>query len=75
MRETLGSVLGSGRSPGEGNGPPVQYSHLDDLIARGAFWIRQASVCPGKHGTFVSLSLAVFRCVSGGLCSSMKITL
>ena len=26
----MGSVLGSGRSPGGGNGNPLQYSHQDD---------------------------------------------
>ena len=30
MRETLGSILGSGRSPGEGNGNPLQYSCLEN---------------------------------------------
>ena len=28
--EDLGSILGSGRSPGEGNGNPVQYSCLEN---------------------------------------------
>ena len=31
-----GSVPGSGRSPGEGNGSPLQYSCLRNLIDRGA---------------------------------------
>ena len=30
MPETLGSVPGSGRSPGEGNGKPLQYSCLEN---------------------------------------------
>ena len=29
---------GSGRSPGEENGYPLQYSHLEHLIDRGAWW-------------------------------------
>ena len=33
----LGSVPGSGRSPGEGNGNPVQYSCLGTLMDRGAW--------------------------------------
>ena len=37
MRETLGSVLGSGRSHGEGNGYPLQYSCLENSIERGAW--------------------------------------
>ena len=31
----LGSVPGSGRSPGEGNGNPLQYSFLDNPMDRG----------------------------------------
>ena len=31
-----GSIPGSGRSPGEGNGKPLQYSFLDNRMDRGA---------------------------------------
>ena len=31
-----GSIPGSGRSPGEGNGNPLQYSCLDSPMDRGA---------------------------------------
>ena len=34
----LGSILGSGRSPGEGNGYPLQYSYLENFMDRGAWW-------------------------------------
>ena len=33
----LGSIPGSGRSPGEGNGNPLQYSCLGNPIDRGAW--------------------------------------
>ena len=33
-----GSVPGSGRSPGEGNGYPLQYSCLENSMDRGAWW-------------------------------------
>ena len=33
----LGSIPGSGRSPGEGNGSPVQYSCLEKPMDRGAW--------------------------------------
>ena len=33
-----GSVLGLGRSPGEGNGNPLQYSCLENPMDRGAWW-------------------------------------
>ena len=34
----LGSVPGLGRSPGEGNGYPLQYSCLENSTDRGAWW-------------------------------------
>ena len=33
-----GSVPRSGRSPGEGNGTPLQYSCLENPTDRGAWW-------------------------------------
>ena len=33
----VGSILGSGRSPGEGNGNPLQYSFLENSVDRGAW--------------------------------------
>ena len=38
----LGSIPGSGRSPGGGNGNPLQYSCLENSVDRGAL---QAPVC------------------------------
>ena len=35
--EDLGSILGLGRSPGEGNGNPLQYSCLKNSMDRGAW--------------------------------------
>ena len=34
----LGSIPGLGRSPGEGNGYPLQYSCLENSVDRGAWW-------------------------------------
>ena len=34
----LGSIPGSGRSPGEGNGHPLRYSCLENPMDRGAWW-------------------------------------
>ena len=34
----LGSIPGSGRIPGEGNGHLLQYSYLDNPMDRGAWW-------------------------------------
>ena len=36
--EDLGSIPGSGRSPGEGHGNPLQYSCLGNPMDRGAWW-------------------------------------
>ena len=37
-----GSIPGSRRSPGEGNGNPLQYSCLENSMDRGAWW---STVC------------------------------
>ena len=34
----VGSIPGSGRSPGEGNGNPLQYSCLENSMNGGAWW-------------------------------------
>ena len=34
----VGSVPGLRRSPGEGNGNPVQYSFLENPMDRGTWW-------------------------------------
>ena len=34
----MGSILGLGRSPGEGNGSALQYSCLENSKNRGAWW-------------------------------------
>ena len=33
-----GSIPGLGRSPGVGNGNPLQYSCLENFMGRGAWW-------------------------------------
>ena len=34
----MGLIPGSGRSPGEGHGKPLQYSYLDNSMDRKAWW-------------------------------------
>ena len=34
----MGLIPGLGKSPGEGNGNPLQYSCLENPIDRGAWW-------------------------------------
>ena len=36
--QEAGSIPGSGRSPGEENGNPLQYSSLENPMDRGAWW-------------------------------------
>ena len=36
--EDLNLIPGSGKSPGEGNGTPLQYSCLENSTDRGAWW-------------------------------------
>ena len=36
----MGLILVSGRSPGEENGSPLQYSFLGNPVDRGAWWAR-----------------------------------
>ena len=41
----LGSLPGSGRFPGEGNGKSLQYSCLSNLMDRGVWWAKSV----GSH--------------------------
>ena len=36
--KNVGSIPGSGRSPRDGNGNPLQYSCLENPMERGAWW-------------------------------------
>jgi len=45
----LGLIPGSGRSPGEGNGNPLQYSCLENLIDRGAWWAPVHGISRVRH--------------------------
>ena len=47
----LGLIPGSGRSPGEGNGNPLQCFHLENPMDRGACW---ATVDGVKSQTWLS---------------------
>ena len=43
----LGSIPGSGRSPGEENGYPLQCSCLENSMDRGAWWATVHGVSKG----------------------------
>ena len=53
----LGLIPGLGRSPGEGNGNPLQYACLENSVDRGAWW---ATFSPWGHRVgqeWITLSL------------------
>ena len=49
MQETPGSIPGSERSPGEGNGHPLQYLCLGDPMDRGAWRATVHGVARVRH--------------------------
>ena len=53
----VGSIPGSGRSPRGGHGNPLQYSCLENLKNRGAWWatvhgIAKSRMRPSKHADY-----------------------
>ena len=54
----LGLILGSGRSPGEGNGNALQYSCLENPMDRGAWWatVHGDAKSQTRLSGFISLS-------------------
>ena len=46
-----GSVPGWGRSPGEGNGNPLQYSCLENPMDRGGWWATGKVLDTMEHST------------------------
>ena len=66
--EDLGSIPGSGRSPGEGNGNPLQYSCLENPMDGGAWWTTAHGVTKSRTRlsdfTFFKLcSVALIDCL------------
>ena len=61
----LGSIPGLGRSPGEGNGNPLQYSCLENPMDRGAWWAAVHGVA--KSWTRLSDFTFTFRWAATGL--------
>ena len=47
--EDMGSISGSGRSPGEGNDNPLQYSCLGNPLDRGACQARVHGIIKNKQ--------------------------
>ena len=59
-----GSIPGSGSSPGEGNGNPLQYSCLENPMGRGAWWATVHGVAKSQtklsYFHFTNLKLPCF---------------
>ena len=58
----LGSIPGLGKSPGEGNGNPLQYSCLENPTDRGAWWATAHGVAKSWTclSDFTSLHFSVY---------------
>ena len=52
----LGSLPGSGKSSGEGNGNPLQYSCLENPMDRGAWWATVHGVARVGHDLATKLT-------------------
>ena len=50
IQETQGLIPGSGKSPGEGNGNPLQYSCLENPMDRGACQATATGLQGVRHG-------------------------
>ena len=80
----LGSIPGSGRSPGEGNGNPLQHSCLENPMDGGAWWATDHGVAKSRTRpsdftfTFLFVSIPIyFDCIhditkTGFLCHLLK---
>ena len=56
-----GSIPGSGRSPGEGNGNPFQYSCLENSMDRKAWWATVCGDTKNRHDLVTENSNDSFR--------------
>ena len=57
-----GLIPESGRSPGEGNGNPHQYSWLENSMGRGTCWTTVYAPTASAHNSFSSYQFFIFCC-------------
>ena len=62
-----GSIPGSGRSPGEGNGNPLQYSCLENPMEEGAWWatVHRVAKSRTRLSYFTSIFIKQLQCAPG----------
>ena len=58
--DDMGLIPGLGRSSGEGNGNPLQYSRLENPMDGGAWWATVCGVTKGMSHTHISISVWYF---------------
>ena len=69
----MGSIPGSGRSPGKGNGNPLQYSCLEYPMDRGAWWASVHGVAKESDMTEHRHTHSVyFNVISSLFCTGAK---
>ena len=64
-----GLIPGSGRSPGEGNGNPLQYCCLENSVDRGGWWtsvhgVAELDMTEQLIHTHTHTHLGISRCVT-----------
>ena len=71
----LGSIPGSGRSPGKGNGNSFQESWLENPINRGAWWATVHGAASVRHDLATKLPpslIYVYFCPHHGVCGILS---
>ena len=56
-------IPGLGRSPGEGNGNPLQYSWLENLMDRGASWATDHGLHRVGHNLAIKQPHRIIFCI------------
>ena len=67
----LGSIPGLGKSPGEGNGNPLQYSCLENPMDGGAWWATVHGVAQNRTQLKQLSSSSIILSINS-LCSSVN---
>ena len=58
----VGSILGSGRFPGEENGNPLQYPCLENYMDGGTWWVRVHRVAVRHNRVHINTHTDMLSC-------------